>query len=1098
MKDFVLSICDPAKGGETRLQDSGWKKKETTSNKISQNQLLYTRGGEPKVMKKVVNSLLASALALSVVPVVAGAEEAAKTTEETKTTAPQLDPSMEKVIKRLQALGLAAGDEKGNLNLDQTIKRSEFATLMVRARGLEQAANTATFNPFFKDVTASDWFKGWVSIAVSEDLAKGYPDKTFRPNNTVTYAEAATMLVRALGYEPMALQKGTWPNNFIAQASTLGISNGVTIDPNKPAVRGDVLKMLDNSLRVDLMKQTTVGSNNNHEVLTGKNLLTEYLHVHVYDTKWTMTDRNKPEDLPSVSNVPVIGLGSLKYNEVELTSDSKSFFNKVKYKVADSINANDYAGQRVQVWIKDKDNTVVWMEGSEDETVVFDKYKAIHVNGKKLSPSKDKDQIKKDKFEKLTLELDSEKKYDLAEDVTVTFNFERATKASDVQDALQRLLEADDAYSVKLVLNAKNEVRYLSIVDDRSGDQNWVNNHFGSELIKKVSDKKITTLVGKDLSLDGKKEGVDYLVFLDGKPAKLADLKEMDVYHAYRADGNKDKLLIFANRTVVEGKVEKVRTKSESDYRISIDGKEYRFRNASFAKDKDKEIEDTISSDDVKNLEGTKVKIYLDAVGRIRHIEGYEANDRKQLAVISTSGTWDNVNDRYVFKVFTEKGKTTSVKLEGKYIKNEKGDKFSDLKKKEDELAKEYLTLSNDKKFILAQIEMNANGDIEKVEMKDPSKVKSLSKSEWSRNSKKSDETVKINGKTYEYTSSTVLIDGTKDLTSSGSKPELKSPKILKWKNIAEKDAEVYYTVDGSDLEAVFVVDSKGLASGSEFGVVTEAYTKGSTDYLKIKHRDDNNKWVEDEFKYDGDNSDKLEKTFIRYSVDSDKLIEEDDVKIIVNARGDEYKYQTIKTSDFEDAGVEAVIPALVTKTESKKIYFNTADSKKESVRLNKDVVYFDKNGKDLGGVDTDDYVVLVDTDDDSDDIDYVLYVISTDDAKTEGYLKKDENKETLMDQFLKQKWNGEKPDPSEDADLDITTQKATEVLAGVYGYEIAGKLTGDLKDEKEVTIVLGDREFTAEVKDGKFEFTKSYKKVDEAYVKVGKEKFDLNIKFNK
>lgn len=1023
-------------------------------------------------MKKVVNSLLASALALSVVPVVAGAEEVKTTgTEETKAAAPQLDPSMEKVVKRLSALGLAAGDDKGNFNLDQTITRSEFATLMVRARGLEEAAKTATFNPFFKDVIATDWFQGFVSIAVSQDLAKGYPDKTFRPKNSVTYAEAATMLVRALGYEPLALQKGTWPNNFISQASELGISQGVTIDANKPAVRGDVFKMLDNSLRIDLMKQTTVGSQNNHEVLKGRNLLNEYLKVQVYDTKWTMTDRNKPEDLPSVSNVPVIGLGSLKYNEVELTSDSRSFFNKVKYKVADSINANDYAGQRVQVWIKDRDNTVVWMEGSEDETVVFDKYSALLSSGKKLSPKKDKDQIKKDKFNKLTLELDSGTKYDFAEDVSVTFNFERATKASDVQEMLQKVLEADDAYSVKLVLNTKNEIRYISIVDDRSGDQNWVNNHFGSELIKKVSEKKVTTLVGKDLSLEDKKEGIDYLVFLDGKPAKLTDLKEMDVYHAYRADGNKDKLLIFANRTVVEGKVEKVRTKTESDYRISIDGKEYRFRNASFAKDKDKEIEDTISPDDVKNLEGTKVKIYLDAVGRIRHIEGYEANDRKQLAIISTSGVWDNTRDYYTFRVFTEKGKSVKVNLEGKYMKDENGKKFSDLKESEEKLAKDYLTLSKDKKFILAQIEMNANGDIEKVEMKDPSKVKSLSKSEWSKNSKKDDETVKINGKTYDYSkSSTVLFDGTKELTTSGTKPELKSPKVLKWKDIAEKDAEVYYTVDGSDLESVFVVESKGLASGSEFGVVTEAYTKGSTDYLKIKHRDeDSKKWVESEHKYDGDNGDKLEKTFIRYSVDSDNLIEEDDVKVIVDARNDEYEYKILKGSEFEDAGVEAVIPALVTKLESKKIYFNTADAKKESIKLNKDVVYFDNEGKQIDGeVDTDDYVVLVDTDDDSDDIDYVLYVISTDDAKEEGYLKKDDNKETLMDQFLKQKWDGEKPDPGEnDADIDFTSNNYEKYPGDTYLYSVAGTLKGEAKDADEVKIEIGSETKTVTVKEG-------------------------------
>ncbi|MDN9009173.1 S-layer homology domain-containing protein [Brevibacillus laterosporus] len=1048
-------------------------------------------------MKKVVNSLLASALALSVVPVVAGAEEAAKTTEETKTTAPQLDPSMEKVIQRLKALGLATGDEKGNLNLDQPIKRSEFATLMVRARGLEQAANTATFNPFFKDVTASDWFKGWVSIAVSQDLTIGYPDKTFRPDKLVTYAEAATMLVRALGYEPLALQNGTWPNNFISQASTLKITDGVTIDPDKPAVRGDVMKMLDNSLRVDLMKQTTVGSQNNHEVLPGKNLLTEYLHVHVYDTKWTMTDRNRPEDLPSVSNVPVIGLGSLKYNEVELTSDSKSFFNKVKYKVADSINANDYAGQRVQVWIKDRDNTVVWMEGSEDETVVFDKYKAIHVNGKKLSPTKDKDQIKKDKFEKLTLELDSEKKYDFAEDVTVTFNFERATKASDVQDALQRLLEADDAYSVKLVLNTKNEIRYLSIVDDRSGDQKWVNNHFGSELIKKVSEKKITTLVGQDLSLDGKKEGVDYLVFLDGKPAKLADLKEMDVYHAYRADGNKDKLLIFANRTTKEGKVEKVRSKSEKDFRIVIDGKEYRFRNASFAKDKDKEIQDNITTDEIDSLEGTKVKIYLDAVGRIRHIEGYEANDRKQLAIISRSASYEASTDRYIFKVWTEKDSGKTAKLEGKYIKNEDGKKFSELKgsKTESQLAKDYLTLTNDKKFILAEVELDANGDIEKVNLKDTSKAKHMTKEQWNKNTDKSDETVRYNGKSYDFGSSSVAFDGSKGI-ESGEVTSLKSPKVIKWSKIAEKDAEVYFTLDGSDIEAVFVVDSKGLASGSEYGVVVEAYKSSGSDYLKIKHRDKDGKWVETPYKYDGDGKEKLEKTFIRYSADSSDLIEEDDIRVIVDARGDEYEYKTIKEKDYEDAGVHFVAPAIVDKVESKKIYFSTATEKKLSTKLNKDVVYFDKDGKQVDEPSDEDYVVLVDTDDNSDDIDYVLYVISHEEAKEQGYLKKDENKETLMDQFLKQKWNGEKPDPSEDGDLDITKQAASEVLPGVYGYEIAGKLTGDLKDEKEVTIVLGDKEFTAEVKDGKFEFTKSYKKVDEAYVKVGKEKFDLKIKF--
>ena len=79
-------------------------------------------------MKKVVNSVLASALALTVAPM-AFAEEA--------TQAPAMDANMEKTVKRLEALGLVAGYGNGDYGVDKTITHAEFATLIVRARGLE-------------------------------------------------------------------------------------------------------------------------------------------------------------------------------------------------------------------------------------------------------------------------------------------------------------------------------------------------------------------------------------------------------------------------------------------------------------------------------------------------------------------------------------------------------------------------------------------------------------------------------------------------------------------------------------------------------------------------------------------------------------------------------------------------------------------------------------------------------------------------------------------------------------------------------------------------------------------------------------------------
>lgn len=117
-------------------------------------------------MKKVVNSVLASALALSVAPMAFAAEDA------TTTAAPKMDAAMEKTVKRLEALGLVAGYGNGEYGVDKTITRAEFATLIVRARGLEQGAKLAQFNTTYTDVRSTDWFAGFVNVASGEEIVK--------------------------------------------------------------------------------------------------------------------------------------------------------------------------------------------------------------------------------------------------------------------------------------------------------------------------------------------------------------------------------------------------------------------------------------------------------------------------------------------------------------------------------------------------------------------------------------------------------------------------------------------------------------------------------------------------------------------------------------------------------------------------------------------------------------------------------------------------------------------------------------------------------------------------------------------------------------
>ncbi|WP_281889405.1 S-layer homology domain-containing protein [Paenibacillus sp. YYML68] len=80
---------------------------------------------------------------------------------------------------------------------ERSITRAEFAALVVRALGLTTSSGSSSS---FKDVAASDWHAGVVAAAVKAKLVEGYEDGTFRPNATIKREELAAMVVRALDY----------------------------------------------------------------------------------------------------------------------------------------------------------------------------------------------------------------------------------------------------------------------------------------------------------------------------------------------------------------------------------------------------------------------------------------------------------------------------------------------------------------------------------------------------------------------------------------------------------------------------------------------------------------------------------------------------------------------------------------------------------------------------------------------------------------------------------------------------------------------------------------------------------------------------------
>ncbi|MZQ75660.1 MAG: hypothetical protein GT589_05800 [Peptoclostridium sp.] len=147
----------------------------------------------------------------------------------------------------LMGLGLAHGKEDGKFHPEQGITREEFAKLLVGVLGLEKEALLSKGEQIFTDVEKDRWSHHYVSMAVSVGMTRGFEDGSFRPEESVTRAQAAAMLVRCFGYNDSYVQ-GSWPANYISKAAELGILSGAEGEHSAALGRGDAALMVRNAL----------------------------------------------------------------------------------------------------------------------------------------------------------------------------------------------------------------------------------------------------------------------------------------------------------------------------------------------------------------------------------------------------------------------------------------------------------------------------------------------------------------------------------------------------------------------------------------------------------------------------------------------------------------------------------------------------------------------------------------------------------------------------------------------------------------------------------------------------------------------------------
>ncbi|MGM9552188.1 MAG: S-layer homology domain-containing protein [Clostridia bacterium] len=162
--------------------------------------------------------------------------------------------SYAEAVNLLSNLGIIKGDENGNFRPTDTVTRAEAATMIVRVLGL--ADDVEQGETMFTDVAADNWASGYVNVAVANGIVNGMGDGTFAPNGEVTYGQIVKMIVCALGYEPVALANGGWNGGgYILAGSKAGFTKGVSGTADAAASRATVAQLIYNALEVDLMDQ---------------------------------------------------------------------------------------------------------------------------------------------------------------------------------------------------------------------------------------------------------------------------------------------------------------------------------------------------------------------------------------------------------------------------------------------------------------------------------------------------------------------------------------------------------------------------------------------------------------------------------------------------------------------------------------------------------------------------------------------------------------------------------------------------------------------------------------------------------------------------
>ena len=483
-----------------------------------------------------------------------------------------------KAIKVLSGLGIAKGDDEGNFNPENDVKRSEMVAFVCRMMGEEDIA-TASASNAFTDVAANHWAAGYIAWGVNRGVVNGMGDGTFAPDASVTYQDAVVMIMRALGYDRIAkrAENGGYPTGYLKLASQYGVLKDAGYDNAKAATREIIAQLIYNGLTAPLVDVSYYGvsvEDDRYVIYNGKNgtdlrtLLTYSNDVLKVKATIDETPKANPATCIDKEGNYLVKLTVTDAYDYSLAAVTTELGSNPAYVYVGETEAADLLGSTVEAYIAESEelNDLVLLAVVADSKSVVEETITENLNTI----------VKAGNVIKYYADMDDRKmtEIDITAAPTVYYNgvvlssSDLATYFTD----LETLLNAN-ADSITF-MGAKNEAYDKIFVTD-----------YIYKVVKSVNEAE--SLIKFDpagaLDLDAESRNDEDFIYgiydANGKAMDIADIEEGDVLNIVcPVDGGignidtVDYLDIFVTSETVTGKVDEYRT-TTSEY--VIDGEAY-------------------------------------------------------------------------------------------------------------------------------------------------------------------------------------------------------------------------------------------------------------------------------------------------------------------------------------------------------------------------------------------------------------------------------------------------------------------------------------------------------------------------------------------